>query len=168
MPTNKRAVEKRRQRSRQCVADAGGCIQRGVCVGDTVRKFNYALRKVLKEQLALLYADLLTGPVINSQQARVKLDEFHEEFYQSLYRLAHGMRRLAREQKERNRSTPLMQRSLEVLQLEPHRAYTLEEVRAQYLQLAKQVHPDHNGNNDETTARMQDLNEAYAYLKERL
>jgi DnaJ-class molecular chaperone len=80
------------------------------------------------------------------------------------------MGRFAREQQERQRNTLLVRHCLEVLELDPNGKYDHLALKSQYRKLARNYHPDHNGNenNPEAEDKMKDLNEAYGYLKEML
>ena len=148
---------------------AGEAITAGQPIGDTPRTFNYRLRLVLMQQIELFYGATYSGAGFTDKDGvKKKIEDFHDDFKDLLQRLSSFMGQFSREQKDRQRNTLLVRHCLEVLELDPDNHYDLLAVKAQYRKLARNVHPDHNGNHDslEATKKMQDLNEAFDYLKE--
>jgi hypothetical protein len=159
-------------RRRKRIEQTGERITQHTLIDDTPRKLHHALRLVLKEQLDLFY-----GPQIqelkftDKKRATDRLEEFHVDLGQLLSNLNNYIGQLVREHKAQQRNPLLVRQCLQQLELDPEAVYTRTDVRDQYRALAQKVHPDHNGNSEhleESTARMQDLNEAYTYLKENL
>ena len=169
MPRGDSAGNKRHKAVR--IKRAGEAITAGRPVGDTPRTFNYRLILILHQQIELFYgAKYSDAGFTDKQSVQNKLEEFHDDFKDLLSRLSSYMGRFAREQQERQRNTLLVRHCLEVLELDPNGTYDRIALRTQYRKLARQYHPDQNGNKDdpEATQKMQDINEAFEYLKEML
>jgi hypothetical protein len=151
---------------------AGEAITAGRPVGDTPRTFNYRMRLILTQQVALFYgATYSDAGFTDKDGVRRRIEEFHDDFKDLVQRLASYMGQFARDQKARQRNTLLVRHCLEVLGLDPDSTYDLLAVRSQYRKMAREVHPDRNGSKNppgESPSTMADLNEAYEYLKEML
>lgn len=52
-----------------------------------------------------------------------------------------------------------------ILNLDYRIPLTDEQIRKKYIKLAKQFHPDKNGNSDESTDRFKEINNAYSFIK---
>ncbi len=167
MPRGNSAGNQRHKAVR--IKRAGEAVTTGQPVGDAPRTFNYRMRLIVTQQVELFYGTVYSDAGFTDKQGvKEKVEDFHDDFKELLQRLSIYMGHFAREQKERQRNTMLVRRCLEVLELDPNNTYDLLAVRTQYRTLARAYHPDNNGNQGDTevTVKMQDINEAFEYLKE--
>ncbi len=147
---------------------AGEAITAGRPVGDTPRTFNYRMRLIMIQQVELFYSTTYSDAGFTDKQGvRQKIEDFHEDVKEVLQRLSNYMGQFARDQKARQRNALLVRHCLEVLGLDPDSTYDLLAVRTQYRKLARTSHPDNHDNREDPviTAKMQDINEAYHYMK---